>query len=60
MRTYAPGFWQTVKWAWVQYAAVLVIFVVALGALRRFVFDNRLVLTYTTLPWPTGPRPHAH
>ena len=42
---YQPGFLQMLKMAWMQYLAVLFVFVVVLRELKRFVFTNRLVRT---------------
>lgn len=40
---YQPGFWQLIKFAWIQYLAILFIFLVIGGKIKRFVFENRLV-----------------
>ena len=43
--TYTPGFWQVVKLAWVQYLAVMVVFLYALHWVQGFVFHNQIILT---------------
>jgi len=40
---YAPGFWNTLKWAWVQYVAFLVIFMWLLRILNDWVFFHGIV-----------------
>eukprot|EP00795_Rhopilema_esculentum_P001872 gene1872-16371_t len=42
---YRPGFWQLIKVAWIQYLAVLFIFLFVFGAVRRLIFENQIVLT---------------
>lgn len=46
--TYRPGFWQMIKWAWMQYLAVLVIFVYIFKSVKEFVFTNKILSTRTT------------
>ena len=43
--TYSPGLWQLLKWGWVQYLAILLIFLTAAGAIRSFVYSNQIVPT---------------
>ena len=45
LSTYAPGFWQLIKFAWVQYLAVLVVFWWVLRYVQSFVFENQVILT---------------
>lgn len=45
MFTYAPGFWQLLKFAWLQYLALLVVFWWVLSAVQSFVFQNSVVET---------------
>uniref|UniRef100_A0A914WRD5 Transmembrane protein 231 n=1 Tax=Plectus sambesii TaxID=2011161 RepID=A0A914WRD5_9BILA len=40
---YYSGFWELIKWAWVQYFSVLVIFIYIIRRIREFVFGNRIV-----------------
>jgi len=43
--TYRPGFWQMIKWAWIQYLAVLVIFIYLFKSIKQFVYKNRILST---------------
>lgn len=43
---YRPGFWQVLKWAWVQYFAIYIIFAWFIRKVERYIFENRLVLCY--------------
>ena len=45
---FQPGFLQMLKMAWVQYLAILFVFVVVFRELKRFVYTNRLVRTLTS------------
>ncbi|CAF95710.1 unnamed protein product, partial [Tetraodon nigroviridis] len=47
--TYRPGFWETIKFAWVQYVSVLLIFLWVFERVKRFVFRNQIL---TTIPVP--------
>ncbi|XP_060933325.1 transmembrane protein 231 [Limanda limanda] len=49
--TYRPGFWETIKFAWIQYVSVLLIFVWLFERIQRFVFQNQVL---TTVPIPVG------
>merc|ERR1712224_157916 len=40
---YQPGFWRIIKVAWIQYLAVLFIFLVVSWKIQKFVYTNRLV-----------------
>ncbi|XP_013388684.1 transmembrane protein 231 [Lingula anatina] len=48
---YIPGFWQLIKWAWVQYVAILIIFVAAFDRIKTFIFQNQLVPTIVDRPF---------
>ncbi|KAM9854547.1 transmembrane protein 231 [Aulostomus maculatus] len=52
--TYRPGFWETIKFAWIQYVSVLLIFLWVFERIQRFVFQNQVV---TTIPIPVR-KPH--
>ncbi|KAI0227131.1 transmembrane protein 231 [Lamellibrachia satsuma] len=52
---YSPGFWQLIKFAWIQYFAVLVIFTFFVGKMRKFIFQNQLVTTIVQRPWKKMP-----
>lgn len=43
--TYYPGFWQLLKFAWIQYLAILVIFWWVIKRVQSFVFQNQVILT---------------
>ena len=43
---YRPGFFQLIKFAWIQYLAILLIFFVVLGQVKKIVYNNRLVRVY--------------
>ncbi|KAM9470202.1 transmembrane protein 231 [Clarias gariepinus] len=43
--TYRPGFWETLKFAWVQYVSVLLIFIWIFQRIQTFVFHNRVLPT---------------
>ena len=42
---YYPGFWQLLKFAWIQYLAILVVFWRVLSYVQAFVFKNQIILT---------------
>lgn len=52
--SYRPGFWETVKSAWIQYVSVLLVFLWVFERVQRFVFQNQVL---TTVPVPVG-KPH--
>lgn len=43
--SYRPGFWETVKLAWVQYVSVLLVFLWVFERVQRFVFQNQVLTT---------------
>ena len=43
--TYFPGFWQLIKFAWIQYLSILVVFWWLLTLVQSFVFHNQVILT---------------
>lgn len=43
--SYYPSFWQYLKFSWVQYLALLVLFWWVLHYAQSFVFENQLILT---------------
>lgn len=53
--TYRPGFWETIKFAWIQYVSVLLIFLWVFERIQRFVFQNQVL---TTVPVPPVGKPH--
>ncbi|XP_055011262.1 transmembrane protein 231 isoform X2 [Boleophthalmus pectinirostris] len=52
--TYYPGFWETIKFAWIQYVSVLLVFLWVLQRIQTFVFEKQLL---TTVP---GEPAHHH
>lgn len=42
---YRPGFWQEVKFGWVQYLAILLPLWYLLDAFRSFAFNNQVVVS---------------
>ncbi|KAK9517223.1 hypothetical protein VZT92_025108 [Zoarces viviparus] len=52
--SYRPGFWETIKCAWIQYVSVLLVFLWVFERVQRFVFQNQVL---TTVPVPVG-KPH--
>lgn len=41
---YRPGFWQLLKFAWIQYLAIFVILWWIIAHVRSFVFQNQVIL----------------
>nr|XP_061802271.1 transmembrane protein 231-like [Nerophis lumbriciformis] len=54
--SYCPGFWETIKFAWIQYVSVLLIFLWIFDRIQTFVFQNQVL---TTVPINTG-KPHQN
>jgi transmembrane protein 231 len=42
---YSPGFWQLLKFAWIQYLAIFIIFWWVVSKVQSFVFQNQVILT---------------
>ncbi|XP_071958593.1 transmembrane protein 231-like [Antedon mediterranea] len=40
---YIPGFWYVIKWGWIQYVSVLLIFIMIIGRLKTFAFQNQVI-----------------
>lgn len=49
--TYMPGFWYLIKWGWVQYVSVLLIFLFVFDRIKVFIYQNQLVMTIVEKPW---------
>lgn len=47
---FRPGFWQALKWGWIQYISVLLPFLAVFNRLKLFVFSNQLVRTLVPFP----------
>ena len=45
--SYLSGFWQLLKFAWVQYLAIMVALWWVLRWVQAFVFQNQIILTVT-------------
>ncbi|XP_060041143.1 transmembrane protein 231 isoform X2 [Erinaceus europaeus] len=45
--SYLPGFWEMIKFAWIQYVSILLIFLWVFERIKKFVFQNQVV---TTIP----------
>ncbi|XP_039619362.1 transmembrane protein 231 [Polypterus senegalus] len=43
--TYQPGFWEMIKFAWIQYVSVLLIFLWVFERIKIFVFQNQVLPT---------------
>ncbi|XP_074055752.1 transmembrane protein 231 [Macrotis lagotis] len=43
--SYYPGFWETIKFAWIQYVSILLIFIWIFERIKIFVFQNQMVTT---------------
>ncbi|KAM4603185.1 transmembrane protein 231 [Discoglossus pictus] len=48
--TYMPGFWEMIKFAWIQYVSVLLIFLWVFERVKIFVFQNQVLTTIPTAP----------
>ncbi|KAK7498112.1 hypothetical protein BaRGS_00010700 [Batillaria attramentaria] len=49
--SYTPGFWYLIKWGWVQYVAVLALFLFLFERVKVFIFHNQLVTTIVDRPF---------
>ena len=41
--TYYTGFWQMLKWAWVQYISILIVFIFFFRQVKIFVFSKQVL-----------------
>jgi transmembrane protein 231 len=48
--TFIPGFWQQIKWGWIQYISVLLPFLFVFKTIKIFIYENQLVPTIVTVP----------
>ncbi|KAK2155993.1 hypothetical protein LSH36_224g03026 [Paralvinella palmiformis] len=48
---YYPGFWQLIKFGWVQYSTLLIVFWFILQRIKVFVFSNQLIPTIVERPF---------
>lgn len=51
MIDYRPGFWETIKFAWIQYVSVLLIFLWVFQHIQTFIFQNQVLPTITIPPF---------
>ncbi len=49
--TYQPGFWEMLKFAWIQYVSVLLIFLWVFQHIQAFIFQNQVLPTITVAPF---------
>ncbi|XP_075440038.1 transmembrane protein 231 [Ascaphus truei] len=54
---YQPGFWEMIKYAWIQYISVLLIFIWVFERVKIFVFQNQVLTTVPT-PLASSCKPH--
>ncbi|XP_035680504.1 transmembrane protein 231-like [Branchiostoma floridae] len=47
---YKPGFWQLIKWGWVQYISILLVFLFVFDRIKTFVFENQILNTIVDSP----------
>ncbi|KFV01142.1 Transmembrane protein 231, partial [Pterocles gutturalis] len=47
---YQPGFWEMLKFAWIQYVSILLIFLWVFGRIKMFVFQNQVLTTTPVSP----------
>ncbi|KAM4833510.1 transmembrane protein 231 [Thomomys bottae] len=52
--SYQPGFWEMIKFAWVQYVSILLIFLWVFERIKVFVFQNQVVTTIPGTPMSQG------
>ncbi|XP_038383317.1 transmembrane protein 231 isoform X3 [Canis lupus familiaris] len=52
--SYQPGFWEMIKFAWIQYVSILLIFLWVFERIKRFVFQNQVVTTIPVAVMPQG------
>ncbi|XP_029951695.1 transmembrane protein 231-like [Salarias fasciatus] len=43
--SYRPGFWETIKFAWIQYVSILLVMLWVFERIQRFVFQNQVLPT---------------
>ncbi|KAM8799321.1 transmembrane protein 231 [Eudromia elegans] len=47
---YPPGFWEMIKFAWIQYVSILLIFLWVFDRIKVFVFQNQVLTTTPVSP----------
>ncbi|XP_030044592.1 transmembrane protein 231 isoform X2 [Microcaecilia unicolor] len=58
--SYQPGFWEMIKFAWIQYVSILLIFLWVFERIKIFVFQNQVLTTMPVSPVPLGPLCKQH
>ncbi|VDI50122.1 transmembrane protein 231-like isoform X1 [Mytilus galloprovincialis] len=48
---YTTGFWYMIKWGWIQYVSVLLIFLFLFDRVKVFIYQNQLVQTIVETPF---------
>ncbi|XP_049870207.1 transmembrane protein 231 isoform X2 [Pectinophora gossypiella] len=48
---YRPSLLQELKWAWPQYLSIALIFHWVFNKIKKFVFNNRLLMAWEVIPW---------
>ncbi|XP_059060365.1 transmembrane protein 231-like [Achroia grisella] len=51
---YIPSLLQELRWAWPQYLSLVFIFYWIFNKIKRFVFNNRLLMAWEIIPWKRG------
>jgi len=52
---FRPGFWQQIKWGWVQYLSLLLVFLFVFDRIKCFIYQNQLVTTIVERPLKPKP-----
>ncbi|XP_057239054.1 transmembrane protein 231 isoform X3 [Malurus melanocephalus] len=47
---YQPGFWEIIKFAWIQYVSILLVFLWVFGRIKMFLFQNQVLTTIPVSP----------
>jgi hypothetical protein len=56
------GFWNTLKWAWIQYFAIFIVVVSVLKKFQQVVYRSRMFESMLEVPWERkyGLKPSAY
>ncbi|XP_019360859.1 PREDICTED: transmembrane protein 231 [Gavialis gangeticus] len=57
---YQPGFWEMIKFAWIQYVSILLIFLWVFDRIKKFVFQNQVLTTVPVTSASLTPSHKAH
>nr|XP_033797372.1 transmembrane protein 231 isoform X4 [Geotrypetes seraphini] len=58
--SYQPGFWEMIKFAWIQYVSILLVFLWVFERIKIFVFQNQVLTTMPVSPVPLVPLYKQH